>query len=126
VARHIGQAVGSLVLHRNVPEAAGRVAAPSPIEAREPNSTTEDNRERKDQVMTPMGDGTGPLGQGPVGKGMGPCGGGQRRGGGGGRGQGGQGRGQGRGRGFGRGRGQGATTQSNPPAANNPNANKPN
>jgi uncharacterized protein with ATP-grasp and redox domains len=126
VARHIGQAIGSLVLHRNVPEAAGRVAAPSPIEAREPNSTTEDNRERKDQVMTPMGDGTGPLGQGPVGKGMGPCGGGQRRGGGGGRGQGSQGRGQGRGRGFGRGRGQGATMQSNPPAANNPNANKPN
>jgi hypothetical protein len=126
VARHIGQAVGSLVLHRNVPEAAGRVAVPPPTEAREPNSITGNKIKRKDRIMTPMGDGTGPLGQGPVGKGMGPCGGGQRRGGGGGRGQGGQGRGQGRGRGFGRGRSQGGVTQQNPTAPSNPNANKPN
>jgi uncharacterized protein with ATP-grasp and redox domains len=120
VARHIGQAVGSLVLHHNVPETAGRVAVPAPTEARELNATTENNRERKDKFMTPMGDGTGPLGQGPVGKGMGPCGGGQRRGGGGGRGQGGQGRGQGRGR------GRGGGMQQNPMAPSNPNANKPN
>ena len=120
VARHIGQAVGSLVLHRNVPKTTGRVAVPPLAGAREPNSTTENNRERKDKFMTPMGDGTGPLGQGPVGKGMGPCGGGQRRGGGGGRGQGGQGRGQGRGR------GRGGGMQQNPTAPSNPNANKPN
>jgi len=126
VARHIGQAVGSLVLHRNVREAAGRAAAPPPTGAREPNSTTENTFKRKEAVMTPMGDGTGPFGQGPVGKGMGPCGGGQRRGGGGGRGQGGQGRGQGRGRGFGRGRSQGGVTQQNPRAPDNPNASKPN
>ena len=126
VARHIGQAVGSLVLHCNVPETAGRVAVPPLTGAPEPNSTTENNSERKDNVMTPMGDGTGPLGQGPVGKGMGPCGGGQRRGRGGGRGQGGQGRGQGRGRGFGRGRGQGATMQQNLTPPSNPDANKPN
>jgi uncharacterized protein with ATP-grasp and redox domains len=126
VSRHIGQAVGSLVLHRNVSETAGRVAVPPPTGARELNSTTENNRERKDQVMTPMGDGTGPFGQGPVGKGLGPCGGGQRRGAGGGRGQGGQGRGQGRGRGFGRGQSQGGVTQQNPTAPSNPNANKPN
>lgn len=120
VARHIGQAVGSLVLHRNVPETAGRVAAPPSTGARELNSTTENKIKRKDKVMTPMGDGTGPLGQGPVGEGMGPCGGGQRRGGGGGRGQGGQGRGQGRGR------GRGGGMQQNPMAPSNPNANKPN
>jgi uncharacterized protein with ATP-grasp and redox domains len=126
VGRHIGQAVGTLVLHRNVPESAGRAVAPSPTGAREPNSTTENNIKRKNKIMTPMGDGTGPLGQGPVGKGMGPCGGGQRRGGGGGRGQGGQGRGQGRGRGFGRGWSQGGGMQQNPTAPNNPNANKPN
>ncbi len=126
VARHIGQAVGSLVLHRNVPETASRVAAPPPTEARELNSTTENNRKRKDKVMTPMGDGTGPLGQGPAsGKGMGPCGGSQRRGWGGGRGQGGPGRGQGRGRGFGRGRRRGGVMQPNPPASNIPNENKP-
>jgi len=126
VARHIGHAVGSLVLHRNVPEAASRVAAPPQTGAREPNSTTE-NHKRKDKVMTPMGDGTGPLGQGPgVGKGLGPCGGGQRRGWGGGRGQGGQGRGQGRGPRLGRGRGQGGMMQQNPPAPNNPNEKKPN
>ena len=126
VARHIGPAVGSLVLHPNVPETAGRVAVPPLIGAREPNSTTENKIKRKDKVMTPMGDGTGPFGQGPVGKGMGPCGGGQRRGWGGGRGQGGQGRGQGRGRGFGRGRSQGGVMQPNPTAPNNPNENKPN
>jgi uncharacterized protein with ATP-grasp and redox domains len=126
VARHIGPAVGSLILHRNVPEMAGRVAVPPLTGAREPNSTTENKIKRKDKVMTPMGDGTGPLGQGPAGKGMGPCGGGQRRGWGGGRGQGGQGRGQGRGRGFGRGRSQGGVMQPNPTAPNDPNANKPN
>jgi uncharacterized protein with ATP-grasp and redox domains len=126
VARHIGHSVGSLVLHRNVPEAAGRVAAPPKTRARELDSTTENNGEQKDQVMTPMGDGTGPLGQGPgSGKGMGPCGGGQRRGWGGGRGQGGRGRGQGRGRGLGRGRGQGEMIQQNPSAPNQPNENKP-
>jgi uncharacterized protein with ATP-grasp and redox domains len=126
VARHIGQAVGSLVLHTNVPETAGRGAVPPPTEAREPNSTTENKTKRKDKIMTPMGDGTGPLGQGPrADKGMGPCGGDQRRGWGGGRGQGGQGRGQGRGRGFGRGRSQGGAMQPNPTAPNNPNENKP-
>jgi len=126
VGRHIGHAVGSLVLHRNVPEAASRVAAPPQTGARELDSTTEDNGERKDKVMTPMGDGTGPLGQGPgSGKGMGPCGAGQRRGWGGGRGQGGRGRGQGRGRGFGHGRGQGGMIQQNPSAPNNPSENKP-
>jgi hypothetical protein len=57
--------------------------------------------------MSPMKDGTGPLGQGPMGRGRGPCGGGQRRGWSSGRGQGGQGRGQG----FGRGRGQGGMMQ---------------
>jgi uncharacterized protein with ATP-grasp and redox domains len=123
VARHIGQAVGSLVLHPNVPETAGRGAVPPPTEAREPNSTTENKIKRKDKIMTPMGDGTGPLGQGPgAGKGMGPCGGGQRRGWGGGRGQG----GQGRGRGFGRGRGQGGMMQQNLTPPSNPDANKPN
>ena len=122
VGRHIGQAVGTLVLHRNVPESAGRVAAPPPAGAREPDSTTENKIKRKDKIMTPMGDGTGPLGQGPVGKGMGPCGGGQSRGG---SGQGGQGRGQGRGRGFGRGRGQGGMTQPNPTTPTNPSGNKP-
>lgn len=126
VARHIGHAVGSLVLHRNVPEAAGRVAATPPTGAREPNSTTENNRKRKDKIMTPLGDGTGPFGQGPAGRGMGPCGGGQRRGRGGGRGQGGQGRGQGRGRGFGRGREQGGVMQQNPTGPSNPSENKPN
>jgi len=126
VARHIGHAVGSLVLHRHVPEAAGRVAATPPTGARELNSTTENNRKPKDNVMTPMGDGTGPFGQGPAGKGMGPCGGGQRRGRGGGRGQGGQGRGQGRGRGFGRGREQGGVMQQNPTGPSNPSENKPN
>jgi uncharacterized protein with ATP-grasp and redox domains len=122
VARHIGHVVGSLVLHRNVPETAGRVAVPPLTGAPEPNSTTENNSERKDNVMTPMGDGTGPLGQGPVGKGLGPCGGGQRRGWGGGRGQG----GQSRGRGFGRGRRQGGMMQQNLTPPNNPDANKPN
>ena len=122
MARHISRAVGSLVLHRNVPETAGRVAVPPPTEARELNSTTENNSERKDKVMTPMGNGTGPLGQGPVGKGLGPCGGSQRRGWGGGRGQG----GQGRGRGFGRGRTQGGIMQQNLTPPNSPDANKPN
>ncbi len=115
VSRHIGQAVGSLILHHNVPETAGRAIVPPPTGAREPNSTTESNRERKDKVMIPMGDGTGPLGQGP-------CGGGQRRGWGGGRGQG----GQGRGRGFGRARGQGGMMAQKPTPPNNPDANKPN
>lgn len=127
VARHIGQAVGSLVLHRNVPGTAGCVAVPPLTGAREPNSTTENKIKRKDEFMTPTGDGTGPLGQGPgAGKGIGPCGGGQRRGWGAGRGQGGQGRGQGRGRGFGRGRSQGGVIQQNPTAPNNSNENKPN
>ena len=126
VARHIGYAVGSLVLHRNFPEAVDRVAAPRPTGAQESSSTTENNRKRKDKVMIPMGDGTGPFGQGPAGKGLGPCGGGQRRGWGSGRGQGGQGRGRGRGRGFGRGRGQGGVMQQNPTGPSNPSENKPN
>jgi uncharacterized protein with ATP-grasp and redox domains len=125
VARHIGHAVGSLVLHHNVSEVASRGAAPPPTGARKPNSTTENNRKRKDKVMTPMGDGTGPLGQGPAGKGLGPCGGGQRRGWGGGRGQGGQGQGQGRGRGFGRGRGQGGMLPQPQPPPSTPTENKP-
>jgi len=127
VARHIGHAVGSLVLHHYVPELAGRAAAPPPAGAKELDSSEENKIERKDEIMTPMGDGTGPLSQGPLGKGMGPCGGGQRRGRGGGRGQGGHGRGQGlgRGRGFGRGRGQGGFAQSNLPAPNDQNENKP-
>jgi len=123
VARHIGHFVGSLVLHRNVSQTAGCVFVRPPTEGLELNSTTENNRERKDKLMTPMVDGAGPLGQGPgAGKGMGPCGGGQRRSGGGGRGQG----GQGRGRGFGRGRGQGGMMQHNLTPPNNPDANKPN
>lgn len=125
VARHIGHAVGSLVLHHNVSEVASRDAALPPIGARKPNSTTENNRKRKDKVMTPMGDGTGPLGQGPAGKGLGPCGGGQRRGWGGGRGQGGQGRGRGRGQGFGRGQGRGAMLPQPPSAPSVPTENKP-
>ncbi len=71
--------------------------------------------------MTPMGDGTGPLGQRPVGKGMGSRGGGQRRGWGGGRGQG----GQGRGRGFGRGGGQGGMLSQPAPVPSVPTENKP-
>jgi uncharacterized protein with ATP-grasp and redox domains len=120
VARHIGHAVGTLVLHQNVPDAASRVAAPPQPTARELNSITDNDRERKDKVMAPMGDGTGPLGQGPgSGKGKGPCGRGQGRGWGGGRGQGGQGRGQGRGR------GQGGMARPSAPTSNNPNENKP-
>lgn len=131
VARHIGHAVGSLVLHRNVPAAAANRGAARPrIEARARNQTTKINTQRKDTVMTPMGDGTGPLGQGPgKGKGLGPCGGGQRRGWGGGRGQGGgRGRRRGQGRGFGQGRGPGQNPGSDP-NANPPNPadeNKPN
>ena len=125
VAKHIGHAVGSLVLHHDVPKAASRVAAAPQAGAREPHSITENNRKRKDKVMTPMGDGTGPLGQGPTGKGLGPCGGGQRRGWGGGRGQGGQGRGRGRGQGFGRGQGQGGMLPQPPSAPSVPTENKP-
>jgi uncharacterized protein with ATP-grasp and redox domains len=125
VARHIGHAVGSLVLHHNVPEVASRVAAAPQAGARKPHSITENNRKGKDKVMTPMGDGTGPLGQGPAGKGLGPCGGEQRRGWGGGRGQGGQGQGQGRGRGFGRGRGQGVRMPQPQQPPSTPTENKP-
>ncbi|MGC8989667.1 MAG: DUF5320 family protein [Verrucomicrobiia bacterium] len=62
--------------------------------------------------MTPMADGTGPLGQGPAGRGMGPWGGGQRRGRGAGHGQ--DGRGAGRGRCFRSGRRQGQMQQETP------------
>ena len=115
VARHIGYPVGNLVLHHNLPQAADRVAAPPRTEARKFNNNTGDNSKRKDNSMTPMGDGTGPLGQGPMGKGLGPCGRGLRRG----FGRGGQGRGRGFGRGAGRGQGQGAQVQT-PPAAPTP------
>jgi len=125
VAEHIGHPLGSLVLHHGVPKTTSRVVAAPPMEAGEPKSTTANNRKRKDKNMTPMGDGTGPLGQGPVGKGMWPCGGGQRRGWGGGREQGGQGRGQGRGRGFGRGRGQGQMLSQPAPASSEPTESKP-
>ena len=40
----------------------------TPQTGRELNATTENNHERKDKVMTPMGDGTGPFGQGPTAK----------------------------------------------------------
>ncbi len=125
VAKHIGHEVGSLVLHHNTPGVANRRATLPPNEARKPNSTTEDNRQRKDKIMIPMSDGTGPLGQGPAGKGLGLCGGGQRRSGGGGRDRGGQGQGQGRGRGSGRGRGQGGTMPQPQPPPNTPTESKP-
>ncbi len=123
VARHIGYPVGSLALYHNIPAAGNRVAATPQTGARESNANTEDNYQRKDNVMTPMGDGTGPFGQGPAGKGLGPCGGGQRRGKGRGCGRGGRGRGQG----FGLGRGQGAQPQAPPGASapDDPGKNKP-
>lgn len=121
VAQHIGHPLGSLVLHHGVPKATSRVFAAPPLEAGEPKPTTANNHKRKDKVMTPMGDGTGPLGQGPAGKGLGPCGGGQRRGRDGGRGQG----GQGRGRGFGRGAGQAGMLSQPAPVSSVPTENKP-
>ena len=113
------------VHERVVREGLRRASQADLAKAREPDSTTENNRKRKDKVMTPMGDGTGPFGQGPAGKGRGPCGGGQRRGWGGGRGQGGQGRGRGGGRGFGRGRGRGGVMPQNPAAASAPTEKQP-
>ena len=71
----------------------------------------------KGNIMTPMGDETGPTGNGRPGRGMGPCGGGQRRGWGGGQGQGrgpraGQNQSGGQGRGWRQGRGFGIGKQS--------------
>ncbi|MDI9401159.1 MAG: damage-control phosphatase ARMT1 family protein [Limisphaerales bacterium] len=110
VGTHIGSEVGSLVIHKNKFTAPQTESQPAPAET--VTQKNETNPNQKEQKMTPMGDGTGPMGQGPKsGKGMGPCGGGRGPG----RDQGqteGQvenfgGRGMGRGRGGGMGRGQG-------------------
>ena len=105
VGSHIGSEVGSLVVNKNtftVPEAENQVI---PAEA-----VVQSNNLKSERIkMTPMGDGTGPMGQGPgSGKGMGPCGGGRGQG----RGQAqGQGGASGRGRGMGRGQGGGGRGQ---------------
>jgi uncharacterized protein with ATP-grasp and redox domains len=80
VSRHIGRETGSLVIHRNVP-ATQAMPRPARLSPASEDQFTRQLSQTERIVMTPMGGGTGPLGQGPrIGRGMGPRGGGQRRG----------------------------------------------